>query len=175
MEVTSQEEVHVLGLFDDLDSALSVQETVYDHLPGENDEDAFGVQPVVNAEGEILRFNGRLLIGATTMSLERLVTLIRSHGGLAIASHVDREGFSIIGQLGFVPEGLPLDALEISAALPEEAARQRFGGRLPFLSASDAHRLEEIGRAVTSFWLAEGTVAEIRKALVQEDGRKIIH
>jgi PHP family Zn ribbon phosphoesterase len=59
--------------------------------------------------------------------------------------------------------------------VPVEAARQKYGGRLPFLPASDAHRLEEIGRAVTSFWLAEGTVAEIRKALVREDGRKIVH
>jgi predicted metal-dependent phosphoesterase TrpH len=175
MEVTSQEEVHVLGLFDSPDSAFGLQEIVYAHLPGENDEDAFGMQPVVNEEGEILRFNERLLIGATTLVLEEVVALIRSRGGLAIAAHVDREGFSIIGQLGFIPEGLPLDALETSPAMPAETARRKYGPRLPITSASDAHRLDEMGRASTSFWLAGGTVAEIRKALVQEDGRKIIH
>ena len=175
MEVTSQEEVHVLGLFDNLDSALGLQEIVYAHLPGENDEDAFGVQPVVNEEGEILRFNGKLLIGATTLVLEKVVSLIHSHGGLAIASHIDREGFGIIGQLGFIPEGLPLDALETSPAMPLETAREKFGLRLPFTPASDAHRLQEIGQASTSFWLAEGTVAEIRKALVRQDGRKVMN
>jgi hypothetical protein len=175
MEVTSQEEVHVLGLFDSLDSALGLQEIVYAHLPGENDEDVFGLQPVVNEQGEILRFNEKLLIGATTLALEEVVSLIRSHGGLAIASHIDREGFSIIGQLGFIPEGLPLDALETSPAMPVETARQKFGSRLPLTPASDAHRLEEIGRASTSFWLVEGTVAEIRKALVRQDGRKVMN
>jgi hypothetical protein len=175
MEVTSREEVHVLGLFDNPDSALSLQEIVYAHLPGENDPDAFGLQPVVNEEGEILRFNEKLLIGATTLALEEVVSLIRSHGGLAIASHIDREGFSIIGQLGFIPDGLHLDALETSPAIPVETARQRFGVRLPLIPGSDAHRLEEIGRALTSFRLAEGTVAEIRKALLRQDGRKVMN
>jgi 3',5'-nucleoside bisphosphate phosphatase len=175
LEVTSREEVHVLGLFDSLDSALALQEIVYAHLPGENDEEAFGIQAVVNEAGEVLRFNERLLIGATTLTLEEIVSLIRSHGGLAIASHIDREGFSIIGQLGFIPENLPLDALEISPAISTAEARLRFGLRFPLTTASDAHRLEEIGRAATSFRLAEGTVAEIRKALVQEDGRKIMN
>ena len=35
-------------------------------------------------------------------------------GGIAIASHIDREAFGIVGQLGFIPEGLSLDALELS-------------------------------------------------------------
>ena len=174
MEVTSREEVHVLGLFDHLDSALKLQEIVYAHLPGKNDEDAFGVQPVVDADGEILRFNEKLLIGATTLALDKVVSLIHSYGGVAIASHIDREGFSIIGQLGFIPEGLPLDALEVSPAMPVETARQRFAPRTPLTPFSDAHRLQEIGQASTAFWLADGSVAEIKKALVREDGRKVM-
>ncbi|MGB7296626.1 MAG: PHP domain-containing protein [Candidatus Aminicenantales bacterium] len=175
MEIASQEEVHVLGLFDSLDSALAIQEIVYAHLPGENDEEAFGIQAVVNEEGEILRFNEKLLIGATTLTLAKVVEIIHDHGGLAIAAHVDREGFSIIGQLGFIPGNLPLDALEVSPAITLEAAREKYSPRFPLTTASDAHRLDEIGRVSTSFWIAAGTVAEIRKALVQEDGRKIVH
>lgn len=175
LEVTSREEVHVLALFDSLASALALQETIYAHLPGENDEEAFGIQAVVNEEAEILRFNGRLLIGATTLSLDQVVTLIHSRGGLAVAAHVDREVFSIIGQLGFIPGNLPLDALEVSPAMSLETAREKYGPRFPLTTASDAHRLDEIGRAMTSFWLADGTVAEIKKAMNQEDGRKIVH
>jgi PHP family Zn ribbon phosphoesterase len=59
--------------------------------------------------------------------------------------------------------------------MPVETARQRFGVRLPLIPGSDAHRLEEIGRAMTSFRLAEGTVAEIRKALLRQDGRKVMN
>jgi predicted metal-dependent phosphoesterase TrpH len=36
MEVTSQEEVHVLALFDEIENALKLQEYVYKNLPGEN-------------------------------------------------------------------------------------------------------------------------------------------
>jgi PHP family Zn ribbon phosphoesterase len=175
MEITSQEEVHVLGLFDDIESAMALQAIVYAHLEGENDPEAFGLQVVVNPDGEVLRFNPRLLIGASSLPLDRVVALVHEFDGLAIASHVDREGFSLIGQLGFVPDNLPIDALEFSPAMSREAALDRFGPRRPLVSASDAHRLDEVGRASTSFWMADGTVQEIRKALSENDGRRILN
>lgn len=175
LEVTSQEEVHVLGLFDEWEAALALQETIYANLPGENDEEAFGMQVVVNAEGGVLQFNQKLLIGASTLALEGVVSLIHRLGGLAIASHVDREGFSVIGQLGFIPENLELDALEFSPAVTREEALHKFGSHFPLTSASDAHRLEEIGTAWTSFLLAEGTTKEIKMALINQAGRKILN
>jgi PHP family Zn ribbon phosphoesterase len=175
MEITSQEEVHVLGLFDDIESAMALQAIVYAHLEGENDPEAFGLQVVVNPDGEVLRFNPRLLIGASSLPLDRVVALVHEFDGLAIASHVDREGFSLIGQLGFVPDNLPIDALEFSPAMSREAALDRFGPRRPLVSASDAHRLDEVGRASTSFWMEDGTVQEIRKALSENDGRRILN
>jgi hypothetical protein len=175
MEITSQEEVHILGLFDSLEAAFEVQAVVYDHLPGENDEEAFGLQVVVNAEGEVLRFNSKLLIGASTLTLERIVELIHSFDGLAIASHIDREGFSLIGQLGFVPRNLSIDALEVSPRTPLEEARKKFNFGFPLTTSSDAHRLEEIGQATTSFLLEAGTAAEIRLALQKGKGRKILN
>lgn len=175
MEITSQEEVHILGLFDSLEAAFEVQAVVYDHLPGENDEEAFGLQVVVNAEGEVLRFNSKLLIGASTLTLERIVELIHSFDGLAIASHIDREGFSLIGQLGFVPRNISIDALEVSPRTPLEEARKKFNFGFPLTTSSDAHRLEEIGQATTSFLLEAGTAAEIRLALQKGKGRKILN
>ncbi|MGB6338525.1 MAG: PHP domain-containing protein, partial [Candidatus Aminicenantaceae bacterium] len=70
MEVTSQEEVHVLALFDAIENALKLQEHVYKNLPGENDEDAFGMQVIVNEKEEVLGFSDKLLIGATTIPLD---------------------------------------------------------------------------------------------------------
>jgi hypothetical protein len=174
LEITSREEVHVLGLFDSLGSAFALQEIIYAHLPGKNDEEAFGIQAVVNEAGEVLWFNEKLLIGATDLTLAEVVSLIHSQGGLAIASHIDREGFSIVGQLGFIPENLPLDAVEVSPAMSTNEAGRKYGTRFPITSASDAHRLEEIGRATTLFRLAEGTAAEIRKALAGQGGRMIM-
>ncbi|MBM3297362.1 MAG: PHP domain-containing protein [Candidatus Aminicenantes bacterium] len=175
LEVTSREEVHILALFDRVEAAFALQQTVYDHLPGENDEEAFGLQVVVNALDEVTGFNSRLLIGATTLSLDRVVGFIHELEGLAIASHVDREAHGLIGQLGMIPEDLDLDALEVSPRTRLEGARARLPARIPLLTASDAHYLGDIGAATTKFLLQEGTVGEIRQALRGQNGRRLIH
>lgn len=92
MEVTSSEEVHILALFDRIENVMTLQEIVYANLSGvENDERASGYQGVVNENDEILNFNKRLLIGATSLSVQNIVDVIRSLEGLAIASHIDRK------------------------------------------------------------------------------------
>lgn len=174
MEVASQEEVHVLALFDEIENALNLQEYVYDNLPGENDEDAFGMQVIVNEKEEVLGFNNKLLIGATTIPLDEVIRLIHSFDGIAIASHIDRESFSIIGQLGFIPENLELDALEISPNITFEDAKKRYKNNYPITCSSDAHYPDDIGKGFTTFLLKGGTVAEIKKALKNEEGRKLI-
>jgi PHP domain/PHP-associated len=165
LEVTSREEVHVLALFDEIEAALSLQERVYEVLPGENDDEVFGLQVVADAEDEVLGTIGRFLAGATGLSLVDVVAAVHALRGLAVASHVDREGFGIVGQLGFIPEDLPLDALEISRRLTIEEGRGAFGTGRPLITGSDAHALEEIGLASTSFRLEAGTVEEIGLAL----------
>lgn len=174
LEVTSREEVHVLALFDTVEAALKLQEQVYENLPGENDEEAFGQQVVVNEKEEVEGFSSKLLIGATIIPLEEVVRLIHSFGGLAIASHIDREAYSIIGQLGFVPENLALDALEISPRLSLEEAVKLYPYDYPLTCSSDAHYPDDIGKGSTSFLLEEGSLAEIKKALKNEGGRKLI-
>jgi len=169
LEVTSQEEVHVLALFDEIENALKLQKNVYENLPGENDEEAFGMQVTVNEKEEVLGFNSRLLIGATTIPLEKIIQIIHSFKGIAIASHIDRESFSIIGQLGFIPENLELDDITF------EEAKKKYPDNYPITCSSDAHYPDDIGKTFTSFLLKDGTVAEIKKALKNEDGRKLIH
>jgi PHP family Zn ribbon phosphoesterase len=175
MEITSQEEVHVLALFDDIGNALRLQAHVYKKLPGKNDEEAFGMQVIVNEKEEVLDFCDRLLIGATIIPLEEVLRLIHALDGIAIASHINRESFSIIGQLGFIPDNLELDALEISSAITFEEAKKIYPYDYPITCSSDAHYPDDIGKGFTSFLLNDGTVAEIKKALKNEDGRKVIH
>ena len=169
MELTSREEVHVLGLFQNDRALRSAQEVVYDHLQGENDPEAFGEQLVMNERDEVVRHNPRLLLGATAFTLEEVVRTIHDLGGVAIASHVDRPSFSIISQLGFIPDGLALDAAEVCSghvpAIPEGLA---------VVKSSDAHRLEEIGAERTRFLVAEPTASEIGLALRQAQGRMVM-
>jgi len=176
LEVTSREEVHVLALFDELEAAFRLQEAVYAHLPGQNDGQRFGLQVIVSEEHDVLGFNSRLLAGAAEFTVEELVELIHELGGLAIAAHIDREAFGILGQLGFLPAGLEFDALELSPQM----SRQEAARRLPEWAAgalvrfSDAHRPEEIGRAFTPLVLREPTTAEIRKAFRGEGERQVL-
>lgn len=176
MEVTSREEVHILALFNDEQGLSQMADYVYENLPGTNDERAFGAQLVVNEDDEIIGFNQRLLIGATTLSLRQIVDRTHSLDGLAIASHIDREGFGIIGQLGFIPEDLELDGLEISPRIPLGKAKLEFGKdyNLTLVTFSDAHSLEDIGKSHTCFLIKQASIEEIRKALSGKESRRVV-
>ena len=172
VEISSREEVHILGLFDNAEALQDIKRIIEQNLRGENDEKAFGEQLIVDETDRITGSNGRLLIGATELSIEDVVDAIHDLEGVAIASHVDRECFGILGQLGLIPSGLRLDALELSA--PAVVARERFYREydLPFVTSSDAHYLNDIGRSCTSFFMKEVSIEEIRKALGGKDGRR---
>jgi 3',5'-nucleoside bisphosphate phosphatase len=175
MEITSREEVHLLALFDNTDGLQRIQEVVYSHLPGENDEKRFGCQAIVNELDEVEGFNHKLLIGATELALSDLVRLVHDQGGIAIASHIDRESFSVISQLGFVDPEIPFDALEISGRTGLAVARRKYPelAGYPFLTSSDAHRCEDIGKGFTDFLLEEPAVQELKMAFSGQGGRRI--
>jgi len=154
MEITTSEEAHILALFDDMESIMKLQDIVYNNLmPGINDEKRFGDQIVVNEKDEVLEFNRRLLIAATELSAYSVVNTIHSLGGLAVASHVDKDVFSVISQLGFIPDNLKFNALEMSCHMDRERAEQLFTNYKSYtwISSSDAHYLDDIGKRTTGF------------------------
>ena len=169
MEITCREEAHILGLFEDESALMKMQEVVYANLPGTYYDESFGPQTIIDEWDHVVGANHRLLIGATTLTVEQLVNAIHEHSGIAIASHVDRERFSLIGQLGFIPEGLNLDALEVSRP---SIMHQEY--KYPIVTSSDAHFLVDIGRHCTCFTLEELSVNEIKKALRSEMGRSLL-
>ncbi|MBI5098566.1 MAG: PHP domain-containing protein [Nitrospirae bacterium] len=176
MEITSSEEAHILAFFDDIGSIIKMEDIVCENLqPGENDEKLFGEQIVVNEKDEVLDFNKRLLIGATSLSAQKIVNTIHSLGGLAIASHVDRDAFSILSQLGFIPDDLEFDALEMSPNTERGKADLLFSGYKSFswITSSDAHWLKDIGRRTTSFIMNEPTLEEIKLTFKSIDGRRV--
>lgn len=176
MEICTREEIHILALFENLETVFEMQAKVYEKLNGKNNPDVFGLQVVGNEFDEVLGFNDKLLIGAVDLSVEEIVNRVHKLGGLAIASHIDRESYSVISQLGFIPETLKFDALEISPIMDVDEARSKFPEykNVVFIRNSDAHFLKDIGKATTNFLLAEATFDEIRKALKNENGRNVI-
>lgn len=176
MEVTSKEEIHLIALFDAQENCAALQNLIYQNLPGENVEEVFGPQTVVNEKDETVGVNRRMLIGATLLPFEQIVSVIHSLEGVAIASHIDRQVFSLVGQLGFIPEGIPLDGLEISPRTSKQEAKNRFHSyqHYSFVWFSDAHCLEDIGKSTTPFLLKETTSKEVKMALHGEEGRRVM-
>jgi hypothetical protein len=176
IEVTTKEEIHLLALFDRQEDCMALQEWIYKNLPGENVEEVFGSQTVVNERDETIGTNRRMLIGATLLPLEQVVSFVGSLRGVTIASHIDRPAFSLLGQLGFIPEGIPLDGLEISSRTSNEEAQKRFHAyqHYSFVRFSDAHRLEDIGKNMTHFVLKEATSEEVKLALHRQEGRSVV-
>lgn len=174
MEISSSEEAHVLGFFEQDAGLRKMQETVYENLPGKNDEKKFGKQLILDEFDRPVDSNDRLLIGATSLPIGRIVDSIHAFGGIAIASHIDREAFGIIGQLGFIPKGLALDALEVSADCGPEKFEEYKKYGFPLVKFSDAHFLADIGKAATDCLLSGPSLPEFVLALKGIEGRKII-
>ena len=176
MEITTEEEVHLVALLPDEAAAGALQARVAAALPGRNAPAVFGEQVIANEDGEVLGFNASLLAGATSWTVGRAAEEIHRAGGLAIAAHADRERFGIVGQLGFVPAGLALDAIEVSAATPYDAGRRRYAEPLglPAVAGSDAHDPAAIGRALTYLHLDHAAASEVHRAILADGGREVL-
>jgi PHP family Zn ribbon phosphoesterase len=173
MEVQTSEEIHILCLFDTLEQVLTWQGTVFDHLPDRpNPEDVLGAQYLVDAEGDYLRTETRLLLTSCDLSLDEVVLRVRALGGLPIPAHIDRPSFSLLANLGFVPPALDVPALELFRLTDPAAAiiRQPELTGWPLIHNSDAHQLNEMAPRLR-LTLAAPTVGELALALAQRSGR----
>jgi len=175
-EVTTKEEVHCLAFFENTDALDIFQDFLDSSLPDIlNVPEIFGYQLQVDENEKVVFEEPRLLSNALNKTLEEVGSFVHSLKGLFIPAHIDRGKNSIYSQLGFFPEDLNADALEVSA----QSAQRQFGvthpeiGRFPLISSSDAHFPENIGMKVTYFYLAEPSFSELSMALKGENGRRI--
>jgi len=175
MELQTREDVHLLCLFDSPEQMASWQARVDASLPmKDNDPELIGEQYVVDATGDLLRCENRLLAISTHLTLEEAVAGVHGLGGLALPAHVDRQAFGLLPTLVFVPPGLPVDGLEISRRTPFTQARQRFPqlAGYPLLLGGDVHYADDFLGA-NIFELQQVCVAELCLALQQSQGRSL--
>jgi 3',5'-nucleoside bisphosphate phosphatase len=173
MELQTREEVHLLCLFDTLKQAEEWQTRVDAVLPDTpNNIEFFGEQFVVDATGEFVRREERLLINSAAIGLENAAGLVRSLGGLAIPAHVDRKANGLLANLGLVPPGF--DALEISRHItPKEAAEKYPQLRgYPLIQSGDVHLLDGFLGSL-ELNLERPLIAEIYKAIRGQEERKL--
>lgn len=137
IEITTAEEVHVLSLFPSLDAALSMGEELYSLLPNiPNAPEIFGDQLILDEHDQVTGTVEKLLINATSLSLEKVFDKVRTWGGVPIPAHIDKTAYSVISNLGFIPPELGVTTVEVKN--PPYRAAQPYR----IITDSDAHALE---------------------------------
>lgn len=147
MEVTTAEEVHVVCLFPDLNSAEAAGEEVESSLlPVLNRPEIFGRQLILGPEEQLLGEFDRLLINATGLSIDDMPAFAKKYGGIAFPAHIDRRSNSVFANLGYFPDYLDFPLAEVRR--PEQffadGAHEEIRRSRVILKDSDAHRLEDM-------------------------------
>jgi len=176
-EVNTKEEVHCLAFFEKDDELFEFQLYMDACLPKiKNDIKKFGYQVVVDQNENIIEQVDWLLISALDASIGQVEKKVHELHGIFIPAHIDRSRYSIISQLGFVPDDLNFDALELSKFMTrnEFVINNNYLADYPFIQSSDAHFVDNIGDITTVFKLQNLSFGEIRKALKSKNNRKVI-
>jgi 3',5'-nucleoside bisphosphate phosphatase len=175
MELQTREEVHLLCLFQE-NAALAAWQQAIDRLLPKiaNRPDYFGEQFVVDATGDFIRREDRLLLTSAEISIDKAILEIHRLGGLAIPAHVDRKAFGLIENLGFLPEGAPVEAVEYSRHFDLSKSDRTYPQLkgVPRIQSGDVHRLSEF-LGVNQLTLEAPTLPEIRLALAGVGGRRL--
>lgn len=150
MEVETAEEVHILTLYPSIDAAEEVYREVYKSLPDiKNRPEIFGEQVYMDSRDNITGYEEKLLISPTSLSLNKLFDIVKSAGGLFIPAHVDRHSYSVLTNLGFIPDDLDIKHIEVSKNVEDLSAylesRPDLSGYKIFRN-SDAHYLGDIAQ-----------------------------
>lgn len=172
MELTTEEEVHVLCLFAELDAAMSFGEYVCTQYQGiMNNRDIFGKQQIVNEDDEIIGEEPVLLINATNIDFDKVYELTERYGGVMIPAHIDKKANSLLANLGFVPEDSRFPCFELKhiGYLDELRDKHPYLKKCRVITNSDAHYLEHINEPVNFIEVWERTAAAVIEALKRKE------
>jgi 3',5'-nucleoside bisphosphate phosphatase len=175
MEVYVREGAHMICLFPTLDADLEFQDFIYSHLPeGKHEPDMFGPQLICDEDENIVGENERLLSLPTNAPVELVANKVKELDGIIYPAHIDRQSYSIIRILGFIPDNLTINAVEIALDYEKAVDQYRFlkGGKYSVIRASDAHDIDQLGNKLTYLNIEKPLFEELKKAIEKSDGRK---
>lgn len=147
MELTTAEDIHVVCLFRNLESAMSFDETVEGHrMKYPNRTDIFGNQLILDENDEQIGTDDFFLPNATDISIEQVPKLIKEYNGFCYPAHIDREANGIIAVLGDFPVGSGFAACEFHDSENIGAYKEKYPETKDkkIIVSSDAHYLWNI-------------------------------
>lgn len=161
MELETSEEAHFVCLFKNADMAEEFYEWSSNFFSGvKNRADIFGQQAFMNENDEIIGFEENMLVSALSCSIYDAAPQVRKVGGIIIPAHVDKSSYSIISNLGMIPEDLGFKTVEISKNTDKEHILMKY----PYLeskmiiTSSDSHYLGDIYETEGAITIKEKTV-----------------
>lgn len=173
MEVNTKEEVHCLVFFKEMKHLIIFQEIIDLHKNKmDNDEERFGYQLIVDENENILGKEKNLLWMAVDMTLSEISKEVKRLDGMLIPAHIYRPQNGLINHMGFVPDNIEFDGLELENIQQYDLYSKKFN--ISCILNSDAHYIDDIGRVTTQYYMKEMEFEEIRMALACENGRKVV-
>lgn len=164
MELCTSEDIHVVCLFSSLDGALAFEKEVKASMPKvKNRPEIYGEQLVLDDTDNVVGKEDNLLIVASGIGVNSVLTLCRSFGGTAFPAHSDKRANGIIEILGAIPPEAGFKTAELSAACDEKAfvSENPTLRGLNILKDSDAHYLWDISERENSLNLKDDSIGDI--------------
>lgn len=177
IEIQTMEEIHVVALFPDLETAEKFDEQVYDALlPIENNPDYFGDQVIVDKDENIVGIEDRALINSVVWDFETTVNKVKELNSICFPAHIDAQTNSVISQLGFLPSGLAIDGVGITARcnISDFLQANSYLKDITIIRNSDAHYLNDMGSGSCFARLEGKSFSELKLAFAKQEGREII-
>ena len=168
MELTTEEEAHVLCLFPELSNALAFSEYVYERLlPIKNKPEVFGHQYICDEDENINGEIEHLLINATSIGFSDVSKELKPFGGVMVPAHLDKTTTSIISALGFIPPDSDFVTFECKNMANLHSLRRdhEYLRNCKVITDSDAHYLEHINEPVNTINVREKSIAGILEYL----------
>ncbi len=163
MEIESSEDIHLVALFPDVHSMEQMQKTVISKLPPiKNKPDIFGEQLVMDDKDNVILNEERFLITACSMSAYEVVSKVRELGGVVIPAHVDKSSYSMVSNLGVIPDDLNFKYVEIkNKPIPNHIVEMGIPDKYSVLHNSDAHYLWDISERENYIECSSPSTADI--------------
>ena len=156
MELTTSEDIHVVCLFPELESAMEFDSYVDSlRMKIKNRTEIFGEQLILDGEDNVIGKEEHLLTNATSLSIEGVPEAVSRFGGVCYPAHIDRESNGIIAVLGTLPPTPRFTSVELHSKENIDGYKRRFDlSDRRIIVSSDAHYLTDMRDAENSVTLS---------------------